>query len=176
MTRPNDSRRRRHRGGRRGRGRQGADTGRSRVANSQANDNVPVPAGLVFYCKTCQTMIDFHPETFNFNLPDGLCPHAAARKELTAAGGAAAELAAANDAAGSQAGANQAGSPTPAGASSQAGAERGRRRPRKDREDNHCEIVYGTERSIKHFFKIPDSNLDARRREAEERAAKADKL
>ena len=39
-----------------------------------------------------------------------------------------------------------------------------------------CEIVYGTERSIKRYFKIPDERFDQERREREEKAQRADKL
>lgn len=132
MNRPYDRRRRSGGGSRGGRGIRSGLAPRSRVANSQINDNTPVPAGLVFYCKSCESIIDFHPETFNFKLPQGLCPQAVEK-------------------------------------AARVGAEA----PTKPRP---CEIVYGTERSIKHYFKIPDSKFDAQRRADEERAAKADKL
>ncbi len=42
--------------------------------------------------------------------------------------------------------------------------------------DSDCEIVYGTERSIKRYFKIPDEKFDKERREREDKAQRADKL
>lgn len=133
MNRPYE-RRRRPSGGRGGRGMRSGGGARSRVANSQANDNTPIPAGLVFYCKTCETIVDLQTETFNFKLPQGLCPHAAEKAGLV-------------------------------------GAEKDGSKAARP-----CEIVYGTERSIKHYYKIPDSKFDAQRRADEERAVKADKL
>ncbi len=156
MNRPHD-RRRRNRGGRRGTGRYGGEGGRSRVANSQIVDNTPVPEGLVFYCKTCERILDFHPQTFNFKYPIEGCPRAAAATAAETAGPLVPEGGAAVK-------------------ESEARGPRGGGRPRKDKPERQCEIVYGTERSIKHYFKIPDSSLDAKRREEEERAARADKL
>ncbi|MCC6643485.1 hypothetical protein IT411_01940 [Candidatus Peregrinibacteria bacterium] len=117
-----------------GRGRDRRD-GKPRVANSQAPDNTPVPSGLIFYCRTCEEILDgFAPATFNFQVP---AEHReAALKKL-------------------QARKNEDG---------------------EERELRDCEIVYGTERSIKHFFKIKDDKFDALRREEEEKAVRADKL
>ena len=39
-----------------------------------------------------------------------------------------------------------------------------------------CDIAYGTERSIKHYYKIKDEKFDAERREREDKAQRADKL
>lgn len=131
MNRPYE-RRRRPNGGRGGRGmRSGGLGSRSRVAaNSQVVDNTPVPEGLVFYCKTHEKIVDFHPTTFNFKYPVDGCqdPDSAKKTELT------------------------------------------------DKAPRPCEIVYGTERSIKHYYKIPDSKFDVQRRADEERAQRADKL
>ena len=43
-------------------------------------------------------------------------------------------------------------------------------------EDLEFDVVYGTERSIKQYFKIADSKFDEERREREMKAAQADKL
>ena len=129
MNRPYE-RRRRPNAGRGPRGmRPGSSGSRSRTANSQVVDNTPVPDGLVFYCKTHEKIVDFHPTTFNFKYPVDGCQEAGEKKpELT------------------------------------------------DKAPRPCEIVYGTERSIKHYYKIPDSKFDAQRRADEERAQRADKL
>lgn len=171
MNRPHD-RRRRNRGGRRGTGRYGGEGGRSRVANSQIVDNTPVPEGLVFYCKTCERILDFHPQTFNFKYPIEGCPRAAAAAATAAE--TAATLVTEDGAAGGSAAGTQSG--VAAAAKGRDGRSPRGGRPRKDKPERQCEIVYGTERSIKHYFKIPDSSLDAKRREEEERAARADKL
>ncbi len=39
-----------------------------------------------------------------------------------------------------------------------------------------CELAYGSERSIKRYYKIKDERFDQERREREEKAARADKL
>ena len=110
------------RGGRGGRG------GRPAPANSQPPDNTPIPPGLVFYCKTCEQIVDYKPTTFNFKYPIENC-----QKETTKAS------------------------------------------PEKKAE-MICDIAYGTERSIKRFYKIKDDKFDAERRAREEKAQRADKL
>ncbi len=125
---------RRRRGGPRG--------SRSRVANSQAPDNTPVPEGIVFYCKTCEQIVDYHPTSFNFKYPIEGCQKAKAKLE-TAAKSATGEA-----------------------------QEDGDRR----RKETTCDIAYGTERSIKQYYKIKDDKYDAERRAREEKANRADKL
>lgn len=117
-----------------GRGRGRGDAKKS-VANSQAPDNTPVPAGLIFYCKTCEEVLDgFAPATFNFQVPPE--HRELAKKKLEAK----------------------------------------IKHDGEERDLRDCEIVYGTERSVKHFFKIKDEKFDALRREEEEKAVRADKL
>lgn len=99
------------------------------MANSQsANDIAPVPDGLVFYCRSCEKVLDFHPKTFGFKTPVDCC-----QKENS-------------------------------------GADADKKAKMT------CDIVYGTERSIKHYFKVSDGSPDSKRREDEEKAARADKL
>lgn len=48
--------------------------------------------------------------------------------------------------------------------------------PAEKKAEMMCDLAYGTERSIKHYYKIKDDRLDAERREREEKAARADKF
>lgn len=106
----------------------GRGRGRSAAANSQPPDNTPIPPGLIYYCKTCEQIVDFKPTTFNFKYPIEGC-----QKECTKAS------------------------------------------PEKKAE-MMCDIAYGTERSIKRYYKIKDDKFDAERRAREEKAQRADKL
>lgn len=97
-------------------------------ANSQSGTPVPVPEGLVFYCKSCEQIVDFHPANFNSKFPpENCCKSKAVVNE-------------------------------------------------EKRSEMVCDLAYGTERSIKHFYKIKDDKFDKERREREEKAAKADKF
>ncbi len=152
MPRNND-RRRRDRGGRRGPpGRTGGGQGRPRVANSQAVDNTPVPEGIVFYCKTCQQIVDYHPTSFNFKYPIEAC-----QKAKSASAAVTPEA-------------------TATTAATETGDDKGRDRGDRRRAEPTCDIAYGTERSIKQYYKIKDDKYDAERRAREEKAARADKL
>lgn len=115
-------------GGRRRMGRGGSGGGRSQPANSQAPDNTPVPEGLVFYCKSCQQIVDYKPKTFDFKYPIENC-----QKEKST-------------------------------------------RDEEYKKDMMCDIAYGTERSIKHYYKIKDEKFDADRKAQEEKAQRADKF
>jgi hypothetical protein len=102
---------------------------RSRVAaNSQPPDNTAMPEGVIFYCKSCEQIVDYKPTTFNFKYPIENCLKAKA--DTT----------------------------------------------EEKKAEMLCDIAYGTERSIKHYFKIKDEKYDAERREREEKAQRADKL
>jgi hypothetical protein len=98
------------------------------VANSQAVDNTPVPEGIIFYCKSCEQIVDYHPATFNFKYPIEGCMKGTAKVDETKKAGM------------------------------------------------MCDLAYGTERSIKQYYKIKDDKFDRERREREEKAARADKL
>jgi hypothetical protein len=87
-----------------------------------------MPEGLVFYCKSCQQIVDYKPKTFDFKYPIDGCLKA--KTDVS----------------------------------------------EEKRGEMMCDIAYGTERSIKHFYKIKDEKFDKERREREERAAKADKF
>ena len=97
-------------------------------ANSQSSIPVNMPEGLIFYCKSCEQIVDYKPATFDFKYPIENCLKAKAEVS------------------------------------------------EEKRADLMCDIAYGTERSIKHFYKIKDDKFDKERREREERAAKADKF
>lgn len=98
------------------------------MANSQPPDNTPIPPGLVFYCKSCEQIVDYHPTTFNFKYPIENC-----LKEKASIS-------------------------------------------EEKKAKMLCDIAYGTERSIKRYYKIKDDKFDRERREREEKAARADKL
>lgn len=97
-------------------------------ANSQAPDNTPVPAGLVFYCKSCEQIVDFKPTSFNFKYPIENCLKEKSKKDA------------------------------------------------EKKAEMMCDIAYGTERSIKHYYKIKDEKFDKERREREDKAQRADKF
>jgi len=97
-------------------------------ANSQPPDNTPIPPGLVFYCKSCEQIVDFKPTSFNFKYPIENCLKENSKKDA------------------------------------------------EKKAEMMCDIAYGSERSIKHFYKIKDEKFDAERREREERAQRADKF
>lgn len=97
-------------------------------ANSQAPDNTPVPAGLVFYCKSCEQIVDFKPTSFNFKYPIENCLKENSKKDA------------------------------------------------EKKAEMMCDIAYGSERSIKHYYKIKDEKFDTERREREEKAQRADKF
>ena len=81
--------------------------------NNQKILNAEALAGLTFYCKECQKIIDVKPTGFKVICPSG----------------------------------------------------------------NKCtDIAYGTERSIKNFYKIRDAKFDQERLEREKLALRADKL
>jgi len=101
---------------------------RGRAANSQKPDNTPIPEGLVFYCKTCQQIVDYHPTSFNFQYPIENCQKARAKGDEAA------------------------------------------------KAEMTCNLAYGTERSIKLYYKVKDDKYDLERVEREKRAARADKL
>lgn len=114
---------------RRGPGRDAKHHGRPKVAaNSHPPDNSPIPEGMVFYCKSCEQIVDYKPTTFNFKYPIENCLKAKA--DAT----------------------------------------------EEKKAEMMCDIAYGTERSIKHYYKIKDEKFDAERREREERAQRADKF
>lgn len=120
-------------GGFGGRPRQGSrysgSRGNSRSpANSQPPDNTPVPEGLIYYCKTCEQIVDFKPTTFNFKYPIENCLKENSKKDA------------------------------------------------EKKAEMICDIAYGSERSIKHYYKIKDDKFDAERREREEKAQRADKF
>jgi hypothetical protein len=97
-------------------------------ANSQPPDNTPVPEGLVFYCKSCEQIVDFKPTSFNFKYPIENCLKEKSKKDA------------------------------------------------EKKAEMMCDIAYGTERSIKHYYKIKDEKFDAERRAREEKAQRADKF
>jgi hypothetical protein len=101
---------------------------RSQPANSQAPDNTPVPEGLVFYCKSCQQIVDYKPKTFDFKYPIENCLKEKSGKD------------------------------------------------EEYKKELICDIAYGTERSIKHYYKIKDDKFDAERKALEEKAQRADKF
>jgi hypothetical protein len=101
---------------------------RGKVANSRATDTAPVPDGLVFYCRSCEHILDFHPKTFGFKAPLDCC-----QKEKSTA-------------------------------------------DEVKKKKMTCDVVYGTERSIKHYYRVSDAKLDVERKENEDKAARADKL
>lgn len=103
-------------------------TNRSQPANSQAPDNTPVPEGLVFYCKSCQQIVDYKPKTFDFKYPIENCLKEKSGKD------------------------------------------------EEYKKELICDIAYGTERSIKHYYKIKDDKFDAERKALEEKAQRADKF
>ena len=101
---------------------------RATTANSQPPDKSPLPEGMVFYCKSCEQIVDYKPETFNFKYPIENC------------------LKAKSD------------------------------RSEEKKAEMICDIAYGTERSIKHYYKIKDDKYDAERKEREDKAQRADKF
>ena len=106
----------------------GRPVDRKPAANSQSSTPVPMPEGMIYYCKTCEQIVDYKPATFDFKYPIENClkSKADATEEKKAG--------------------------------------------------MICDIAYGTERSIKHFYKVKDDKFDKERREREDRAAKADKF
>ncbi|MCC7431931.1 hypothetical protein IT412_00220 [Candidatus Peregrinibacteria bacterium] len=102
--------------------------GKPQPANSQAPDNTPVPEGLVFYCKSCQQIVDYKPKTFDFKYPIENCLKEKSSKD------------------------------------------------EEYKKEMICDIAYGTERSIKHYYKIKDEKFDAERKAQEEKAQRADKF
>ncbi len=117
-----------------------ADRIRKSIMGSKSGATAePMPEGLVFYCKTCERLIDLKPKTFDFTVPKELCGLGEGRNE------------AARD--------------------DEEEEKDGRRR-----RERTCEIVYGTERSIKQYYKIKDDRFDKERLEAEEKTRRAEKL
>lgn len=123
---------------------------RDNLRNAAPSQPIEIPQGIIFYCRTCENVIDMKPKTFDFRIPVENCqkPEGKVIDE------------------------NRAEEKEEAGATRKDGGRDRRRKPRV----LQCDIVYGTERSIKRYFKIPDSKYDQERREREEKAAKADKL
>ena len=115
--------------GSRGGSRAGHASRSSRVtANSQPPDNTPIPEGLVYYCKSCEQIVDYKPTNFIFKYPIENCLKEKSKKDEST------------------------------------------------KAEMMCDIAYGTERSIKHYYKIKDEKFDAERREREDKAQRADKL
>ena len=98
------------------------------TANSQPPDNTPIPEGLVYYCKSCEQIVDYKPTNFIFKYPIENCLKEKSKKDES------------------------------------------------KKAEMMCDIAYGTERSIKHYYKIKDEKFDAERREREDKAQRADKL
>ncbi|MGL5830721.1 MAG: hypothetical protein ACRCZE_01070 [Candidatus Altimarinota bacterium] len=123
---------------------------RQNLRNSPPSPPIEIPKGIIFYCRTCENVIDMKPTTFDFRTPVENC-----QKPVGKVVDENREEPVEKD----------------VGTRKDGGRDR-RRRPR----ELQCDIVYGTERSIKRYFKIPDSKYDQERREREEKAAKADKF
>ena len=123
---------------------------RQNLRSAAPSQPIEIPKGIIFYCRTCENVIDMKPKTFDFRTPVENC-----QKPVGKVVDENREEPVEKD----------------AGTRKDGGRDR-RRKPR----ELQCDIVYGTERSIKRYFKIPDSKYDQERREREEKAAKADKL